>query len=380
MADAALPNRVFSLGIAAAVLVAGFALATAVVRLTDTWQLLAVLGLGTALAVAAPRWLARHPAIGAALARERPFLAVGGLMCAALYPLLATDPYQVHMVTVGGLFALMAVGLNVNTGYAGLADFGYIAYYAIGAYTAALLNVRLGWDFWICLPAAGLAAALLSLVAAVPAVRVKGHYLALVTLGYSYIVIQLITNLGGLTGGTQGVAGIAPPSLFGHDFQQPLQAFGLSLPYQANFYYLVLLLLTLAVVACARLARSRWGRCWSAMRGDEVAARAAGLPLTRLKLMAFATGASLGGLAGAVYAPMVGFIDPSTFRHFDSIFLLAIVAIGNWRLGGVILAALLFTVLPEKLRSFDEWRLLIFGGVLLLVMLLRGRRMLATHV
>ena len=111
------------------------------------------------------------------------------------------------------------------------------------------------------------------------------------------------------------------------------------------------------------------------MRLDEVAADSSGLHLPKLKLIAFATGASLGGIAGAVYAPLVGFIDPSTFRHIDSIFLLAIVAIGNWRIGGVIASALLFTILPEKLRAFEDWRLLIFGSVLLVIMLVRGRQM-----
>lgn len=374
------PARATSLAISAACLAIGFTLATTAVRLMQTWQLLTLFAAVALGAICAPRLLRRWPVVAASLARERAFLALGTLLCAALYPFYATDPYQTHVVAMGGIFALMAVGLNVTTGYAGLADFGFVAYYAIGAYTSALLNVNFGWDFWLCLPAAALMAAALSIVASIPAVRVKGHYLALVTLGFSYIVIQLITNLQGITGGTQGVAGIAPPALFGHDFQSPLVLFGVALPYQANFYYLVLALLAGAVLACGRLSRSRWGRTWGALRSDEVAASASGLNLAKLKLMAFATGAALGGVAGAVYAHMVGFIDPSTFRHIDCIFLLAIVAIGNWRIGGVIAAALLFTVLPEKLRAFDEWRLLVFAVVLLIVMLVRGRRMVGTQV
>lgn len=369
------PSRALTLGIAGAIVMAAFVLSTAAMRLTQTWQVLAVFGLGAVLGFGGAALAKRIPLIGLSLARERQFLLVGTLFCAALYPWYATDPYQVHMVAVAGIFALMAIGLNVTTGYAGLADFGYIVYYAIGAYTSALLNVKYGWSFWLTLPAAGVVAALLSIPASIPAIRVRGHYLALVTLGYSYIVIQLITNLQSITGGTQGVSGIAPPSLFGHSFQTPITAFGQTLPYQANFYYLVLILLTVAVIACARLSASRWGRTWAAMRNDEVAANSSGLRLPKLKLMAFATGAFLGGVAGAVYAHMVGFIDPSTFRHIDSIFLLAIVAIGNWRIGGVIASALLFTILPEKLRAFEDWRLLIFGGILLIVMLVRGRSM-----
>jgi branched-chain amino acid transport system permease protein len=369
------PSRSASLAIAALALAVSFALVTAAVRLTQTWHLVAVFLLVAILWIGGVVLAKRWPVLSQSLVRERLFLLIGTLLCACLYPWFATDPYQVHVVAVGGIFALMAIGLNVTTGYAGLADFGYIVYYAIGAYTSALLSVKLGWNFWFALPAAGLMAAALSIPASIPAIRVRGHYLALVTLGYAYIVLQLITNLQSITGGTQGVSGIPPPSVLGHSFQAPITAFGRTLPYQANFYYLVVVILTCAVVACGRLSSSRWGRSWAAMRLDEVAAESSGLRLPRLKLIAFATGASLGGLAGAVYAHLVGFIDPTTFRHIDSIFLLAIVAIGNWRIGGVIASALLFTILPEKLRAFEDWRLLIFGSVLLVVMLVRGRQM-----
>lgn len=284
-------SRPVSLAIAGSFLLAAFALSTAAVRLSQTWQVLVVFALGACLAFGGAALAKRWPLIGLCLARERQFLMVGSLFCAALYPWYATDPYQVHVVAVAGIFALMAIGLNVTTGYAGLADFGYIVYYAIGAYTSALLNAKYGWSFWLTLPAAALMAAILSIPASIPAIRVRGHYLALVTLGYSYIVIQLITNMQSVTGGTQGISGIEPPSLFGHSFQAPITAFGYTLPYQANFYYLVLILLTLAVIACAQLSASRWGRTWAAMRNDEVAANSSGLRLPKLKLMAFATGA-----------------------------------------------------------------------------------------
>lgn len=369
------PSRLASLAIAALILAVAFTLGTAAVRLTQTWILLGIFLLAAVLGFGGVALAKRWPLLSQSIARERQFLLIGTLFCASLYPWFATDPYQVHVVAVGGIYALMAIGLNVTTGYAGLADFGYIAYYAIGAYTSALLNVKFGWNFWFSFPAAGLMAAILSIPASIPAIRVRGHYLALVTLGYSYIVIQLITNMQSITGGTQGVSGIAPPSIFGHSFQASITAFGKALPYQANFYYLVLIVLTCAVIACGRLSASRWGRGWAAMRSDEVAANSSGLRLPKLKLIAFATGASLGGFAGAIYAHLVGFIDPSTFRFMDSIFLLAIVAIGNWRIGGVIASALLFTILPEKLRVFEDWRLLIFGIVLLVLMLVRGRQM-----
>ena len=376
--DADIPRYV-SVVAAAVFLVVLFAIAIIGLRITQTALILSyaaglvVLGIGWYFLVK------RFPVISQALMRERTLLTAGTLACAIAYPFFATDPYQIHVMALGGIFALMGLGLNVTIGFAGLADFGYIAYYAIGAYASALFNVKLGLPFWLCLPLAGLVAACLSLLVAFPALRVKGHYLALVTLGFSFIVIQMITNLEKITGGTQGVFGIRAPNLFGYEFHTPLKLGTVTLPYQENFYYLVLLMLVLSAIVCSRLGRSRWGRVWAAMRNDEVATEAAGINLMKLKLLAFGTGASFGGIAGSLYAHMIGYIDPTTFRFIESIFLLAVVAVGNWRITGVIAAAVLFTVLPEKLRVFNEWRLFIFGFILLGVMLARGRRMISSR-
>ncbi len=323
-------------------------------------------------------WIARQrwPLV-TAIAQQNGVFATVALCGAIAVPFILVDQYQVHVLAMAGIFALMALGLTVTIGYAGLADFGYVAYYAIGAYTSALLNVRFGLPFWICLPLSGVVAGLLSLLVAFPAIRVKGHYLALVTLGFSLIVIQLINNLTWLTGGTEGISGIETPVLFGWDFAAPVKLGFATLPGEASYYGLVLAILVVAFVMLGRLTASRWGRMWTAMRLDEVAAEAAGLDLTRLKLLGFVTGSCLGGIAGSLYAHMVGYIDPSSFRTMDSILLLAVVAIGNWRLPGVLAAALIFAVLPEKLRAFEEYRPLIFAVALLVIMILRGRRMMA---
>ena len=325
-------------------------------------------------------WVARQrlPLVTAVGQQSGVFGAVA-LMGAVLLPLILNDQYQVHVLAMAGIFALMALGLTVTIGYAGLADFGYVAYYAIGAYTSALLNVRFGLPFWVCLPLAGIVAGLLSLLVAFPAIRVRGHYLALVTLGFSLIVIQLINNLTWLTGGTEGISAIETPVLFGWDFAAPIKVGPISLPGEASYYMLVLFILVLAFVLLSRITRSRWGRMWTAMRLDEVAAEAAGLNITHLKLVGFVTGSCLGGLAGSLYAHMVGYIDPSSFRTMDSILLLAVVAIGNWRLPGVLAAALIFAVLPEKLRAFEEYRPLLFALALLIIMIMRGRRMMAAR-
>lgn len=338
-------------------------------------HVLAYLG-GIALAGAGAAWIGRQrwPLV-AAIGRQNGIFAGVALTGAILVPFVLPDQYQVHVLAMAGIFALMALGLTVTIGYAGLADFGYVAYYAIGAYTSALLNVRFGLPFWVCLPVSGAMAGLLSLLVALPAIRVSGHYLALVTLGFSLIVIQLVNNLTWLTGGTEGISGIETPVLFGWDFASPIHLGFMTLPGEASYYGLVLAVLVVAFVVLSRITTSRWGRMWTAMRLDEVAAEAAGLDLTRLKLLGFVTGSCLGGIAGSLYAHLVGYIDPTSFRTMDSILLLAVVAIGNWRLPGVLAAALVFAVLPEKLRAFEEYRPLLFAVALLVIMILRGRRM-----
>jgi branched-chain amino acid transport system permease protein len=348
-------------------------------RLQEPRQVLAYLA-GIAIAGGATAWLLRQRfPIVAAIGQQRKIFIYATLAGAIVAPFVLTEQYQIHVLAMAGIFALMALGLTVTIGYAGLADFGYVAYYAIGAYTSALLNVRLGVSFWLCLPASGLVAGLLSLLVAFPAIRVRGHYLALVTLGFSIIVIQLINNLTWLTGGTEGVSGIEMPVLFGWDFARPVMLGFVTLPGEANYYGLVLVVLVVAFAALDRITSSRWGRMWTAMRLDEVAAEAAGLDVMPLKLLGFVTGSCLGGFAGSLYAHMVGYIDPSSFRTMDSILLLAVVAIGNWRLPGVLAAALVFAVLPEKLRAFEEFRPLLFAITLLIIMILRGQRMIASR-
>lgn len=345
------------------------------IHIQQPGQMLAYLG-GVAVAGAGIAWIGRQrwPLV-AAIGRQNGIFAGVALAGAILVPFVLPDQYQVHVLAMAGIFALMALGLTITIGYAGLADFGYVAYYAIGAYTSALLNVRYGLPFWVCLPISGVVAGLLSLLVALPAIRVSGHYLALVTLGFSLIVIQLVNNLTWLTGGTEGISGIETPVLFGWDFASPIDLGFVTLPGEASYYGLVLAVLVLAFVVLSRVTASRWGRMWRAMRLDEVAAEAAGLDLTRLKLLGFVTGSCLGGVAGSLYAHLVGYIDPTSFRTMDSILLLAVVAIGNWRLPGVLAAALIFAVLPEKLRAFEEYRPLLFAVALLVIMILRGRRM-----
>jgi branched-chain amino acid transport system permease protein len=300
-----------------------------------------------------------------------------GLACVIVavlaYPvLLRGNPYLIHVAFLAGVFALMAVGLNFPLGFAGLLDLGYAAYFAAGAYTSALLSTVWGLSFWLTLPLAGLMAACFGFVVAWPCLRVHDRYLALVTLGFGAIVELLARNLRPLTGGTDGILNIPPPSFGTFSFLDPLKLGPVTLPFQANFYYLTVALIGIGVVATIRLKNSRVGRSWEAIREDETAAACFGIDLIRHKLKAFTTGSFFAGLAGAVFAHAISFIHPDNFNFPVSMGVLCMaVAGGIGNVWGVITGAAFYVFVPERLREFEKLRLLLFGVSLLLLMRFR---------
>lgn len=341
------------------------------------------------LAIEDPRWftlfvlavagvvlygaLRLRSAVAALLASHRRAAVLGLLALVFVYPFFHLEnPYLIHVGTIAGLYVLMALGLNITVGYAGLFDFGYAAYYAIGAYCAAILSVSLGWPFWLTMPAAVATAALGGALVAAPALRVRGHYLALVTLGFGQIVYLLAINLESLTGGVDGIGGIPSPRIGAFAFLSPVSIGGFRLPYQVNFYYLVALAAIVLFVFTRRIVVSRQGRALASMLDDEVAAACSGIDVVRYKVGAFASGASFGGLSGAIYAHMVGYIDPQNFPFFESVVLLCMVIMGGaGNPVGVVVGAVLLTFIPEKLRIFQDYRMLLFGLSLVFLMLYR---------
>lgn len=291
----------------------------------------------------------------------------------ALYPLVLVDnPYLIHVGTLAATFAIMALGLNIALGFCGLLDVGYSVYFAAGAYTSSQLAVHFDISFWIGLPLAGLMGALFGFVVAWPALRAQGHYLALVTLGYGLMMNLLHRNLTFLTNGTDGVINIPAPAIGAWDFYQPITIGGLELPFQINFYVLAVLLAALAVIASVRLRDSNLGRQWEAIREDEVAAKCFGINVTRLKVIAFSTGACFGGIGGAMFAHTISFVHPDNFVLLTSITILAMVIIGGMgNIFGVVLGAVLLTMIPERLREFETLRMLLFGICLVLIMIYR---------
>lgn len=284
-----------------------------------------------------------------------------GLVIALFIPSFA-DAYQVDVLTTAMLYALLALGLNLIVGLTGVLHLGYAAFFAIGAYTYGILNVYAHWPFWLGLFPAIAVAGLCGVLIGLPALRVRGDYLAIVTLGFGEIVRITITNLEPWTGGPNGLLGIAHPKLGDFDFSVT------SLPY----YYLVLVSMVFAAVVCMRLIRSRIGRAWIAIRDDELAAGCMGIPVLHLKLLAQACGGAIAGLAGAIFAAKQGTITPDSFDFILSVMVLAMVVLGGLgSVRGAIIGALVLGALPELLRGFEQYRMLLFGLSMIAMMRVR---------
>ncbi len=291
------------------------------------------------------------------------------------------------------LYIMLALGLNIVVGYAGLLDLGYVAFYAVGAYCWALLaspHFGLNLPFWVILPAGAAIAALFGVLLGTPTLRLRGDYLAIVTLGFGEIIRIFLNNLNSpvnITNGPQGITLIEPMNLFGFSLGKKQEILGLTLSSPHLYYYLFLVFVALVVFVCMRLENSRIGRAWVAIREDEMAAAAAGINTRNIKLLAFAMGATFGGLSGGLFASFQGFVSPESFNLMESIMILSMIVLGGMgNIYGVILGALLVTVIPEALRYTGELqravfgevfidpadlRMLLFGIALVLMMLLR---------
>lgn len=307
-----------------------------------------------------------------------PIVIVIGLIA----PFIASK-YVLTIVILGLIYVLLGLGLNIVVGLAGLLDLGFVGFYAIGAYGLALGYENLGLGFWSMLPLAAIMAAIAGAILGFPVLRMHGDYLAIVTLGFGEIIRLVLTNWTEFTHGPNGVS--APlPTLFGLEFKRrssdgtPFHEF-FGLPYDSAykyiFIYIVLFLVVLAVLYVKhRLTRMPIGRAWEALREDEIACRSLGLNHVLVKLSAFMLGASTGGLAGVFFATYQGFVNPSSFTFFESALILAIVVLGGMgSTVGVVIAAFVLTVMPEMLREFADYRVLMFGVLMVVMMIWKPR-------
>jgi branched-chain amino acid transport system permease protein len=292
------------------------------------------------------------------------------------------------------LYVMLALGLNIVVGFAGLLDLGYIAFYAVGAYAYALLaspHFGIHWPFWAILPLGAAVAALFGILLGAPTLKLRGDYLAIVTLGFGEIVRIFLNNLDqpvNITNGPRGIARIDPVRIDGLSFGVTDRLGSLVVTGPIKYYYLLLAMVVVVILINVRLQNSRIGRAWEAIREDEVAARAMGINTVHMKLLAFAMGACFGGIAGGMFSAIQTFISPESFVLVESIMVLAMVVLGGMgNIWGVILGALLLSFVPEILRFTVEpvqrqlfgrmlvepevIRMLIFGFALVLIMILR---------
>lgn len=272
--------------------------------------------------------------------------------------------YQTNIMINALMYIMLGLGLNIVVGLAGLLDLGYVAFYAVGAYSYALLNHHFGLGFWTVLPIAGMLAAVFGIILGFPVLRLRGDYLAIVTLGFGEIIRLVLENWNEFSFGPSGIANIPRPGFFGVE---------MSLQTNTVFIYFVMILMTvLTIFVVNRLQDSRIGRAWIALREDEIACQAMGIDKTRTKLTAFALGATWAGFAGAVFAAKTTFINPASFTIWESIIILCVVVLGGMgSIIGVIFGALVLILLPEYLRAFSEYRMLIFGTLLVIMMVFR---------
>ncbi len=276
----------------------------------------------------------------------------------------------VRIIDIALLYVMLALGLNIVVGYAGLLDLGYVAFYAVGAYLlgllasphlvqtfpaiAAMFPMGLHLPWWMVIPMGALLAGFFGVMLGAPTLRLRGDYLAIVTLGFGEIIRIFLNNLDhpvNITNGPKGLSQIGSIQMFGFDFGVPSQWFGLTVAPVTHYYYLFLALAVLSVVICYRLERSRVGRAWMAIREDEIAAKAMGINTRNLKLLAFGMGATFGGVSGVLFASFQGFISPESFSLQESIMMVAMVVLGGiGHIPGVIVGAVLLSALPEVLR------------------------------
>ncbi len=308
------------------------------------------------------RWLADP--------RYRNIIFASLLAVAVVFPHLFST-YQTSIMTTALMYVVLGLGLNIVVGLAGLLDLGYVAFYAVGAYTYALLHYYFDIGFWVALPIGGLLAALFGILLGFPVLRLRGDYLAIVTLGFGEIIRLVLENWGEFSQGPSGISNIARPGFFGIDM-----SLDTALIY---IYYLMVIFVIITIFFVNRLQDSRLGRAWIALREDEIACQAMGIDKMKTKLIAFSLGAFWAGIVGVIFAAKTTFISPRSFTFIESAIILSIVVLGGMgSIIGVIIGALVLILLPEYLRALSEYRMLAFGAILVCMMVFRPQGIIAS--
>lgn len=282
---------------------------------------------------------------------------------ALIFPFVSST-YQTNIMTTALMYVVLGLGLNIVVGQAGLLNLGYVAFYAAGAYTYALLHHHFGVGFWLALPLGALAATILGVLLALPVLRLQGDYLAIVTLGFGEITRLVLENWNEFSFGPSGISGIPRPGLFGMEMGMHDAT--------VYLYFLMIMLCIVTIFVVNRLQDSRIGRALLALREDEIACQAMGIDKTMVKLTAFALGSTWAGLVGVIFAAKTTFVNPASFTFLESAMILSIVVLGGTgSIIGIIIGALVLILLPEYLRAFSDYRMLLFGLIMVIMMTFR---------
>lgn len=298
---------------------------------------------------------------------------IGALLAvAAVFPLFA-DNYMIDVGITCLIYVCLGLGLNIVVGLCGLLDLGYIAFYAVGAYTYSLLNLTFGLSFWSALPIGIVLGMIAGCIIGYPTLKMRGDYLAIVTLGFGEIVRLVLNNWDSLTAGPNGLFGMKRPALYYPSFGEDGLAWATyylkSLP---SLYYFILIIAILTIIGVRRLDNSRIGRAWIAIREDEVAAELSGVPTTWIKLLAYALGAAFASVAGAFFAAKLSYTNPNFFLFMESCIVLCIVVLGGvGSIPGIVIAAFVLIAAPEVFRGLENYRMLAFGGIMTTMMILK---------
>jgi branched-chain amino acid transport system permease protein len=369
------------LGLVLGLEILAFALVMALFLIEAGWILI----LDVVLLMAAVFAIRRLPAL-----RERFTTAYGqhrkaAVICAAVLLLLVpvalkSSPYWLFVLITAGLYIIAALGLNLQLGSAGMMNLAAAAFMAFGAYSAGLLALDLGVPPLLTVIAGSLITGLFSVLLFIPVLKTKGHYLALVTIAFQFMVVILLDNLE-FTGGPQGLKNIPPFDLFGYSFATTINLGFASFHFYTNYYYLVLILVVLLAIASQRIYQSWVGVTLATIRDDEVAAKTSGVQINKWRLLIFVLGNCFIGLSGALYSHMVWFISPPNFTFEKSLVLVSIVILGGMdNIFGIIVGALLLVVLPEKLRVISDYRFLIYGLVLVVMLIFQPKGLIPFRV
>ena len=319
-------------------------------------------------------------------------LAITAILFAVVFPFLPfTDRYFMDVAIMILTYIMLGWGLNIVVGLAGLLDLGYVAFYAVGAYSYALIATTFGWSFWICLPLAGVFAAFFGILLGFPVLRLRGDYLAIVTLGFGEIIRIVLINWYEVTNGPDGITGIPRPSFFGLPFKRSPDEGEASFHTFFNLeystmhriiflYYLILILALITNYFTLKIRKLPVGRAWEALREDEIACKSLGVNPTNTKLTAFAIGAMFGGFAGSFFATRQAFISPESFTFIESAIIVAIVVLGGMgSQTGVVLASIFLIGITEMFRDLEQYRMIAFGGAMVLIMVFKPKGILANR-